>query len=96
MQIEIILEKERMKKSAAGTKGSNFNGTKPVLMSQITEEQDNIDVIRKNEIKGQNYNPNHQGNKNNGNRPSRCLHCHKPGNQVQKCFTKFPTNIKEQ
>ena len=92
MQIELILE-EKKKKSHIGTNG---NGSSTVLVNQIeNEDQNNIDAIRQTGYKGQNYNPNHQTNKNsigsNGsNGPAKCAHCKKPGHNVEKCFTKFP------
>jgi hypothetical protein len=52
-----ILE-ERKKKSAIGINGTNSNGTKPIRINQIdVEDQDNIDAIRGNEYKGQNFTP---------------------------------------
>ena len=66
MQIELILE-ERKKKLAIGTNGINGNGAKPILINQIDgEDPDNIDAVRGNGYKGQNYNPNHQANRNSG------------------------------
>ena len=80
MQIELILE-EKKKKSTQGTTG--INGKQPFLINQI---QDEINAIRKNGYKGQNYNPNYQNHKNS----NKCPYCNKPGHQIDKCFTKFP------
>ena len=89
VKLELILE-EKKKKSAIGTNG-NGNGTKSVLINQIEDNEANeIDAIRKGGYKGQNYNPNHQGNRSSGNNTNKCTFCHKPGHQVEKCFTKFP------
>ena len=86
MKIEIILE-ESKKKSATVSNGPNGNRNKPVLINQINEgDPDNIDAMCGNGYKGQNYNPNHQGNKNG---PIKCTHCKKPGHPVEKCFVKF-------
>ena len=86
MQIELIIE-EKKKKSVIGTNGTNGNRSKPVLINQIdNEDQNNIDAIRQNGYKGQNYNPNHQSNRNSGG-PAKCTHCKKPGHTVEKCFT---------
>ena len=90
MKIELILE-EKKKKSNIGTNG---NGSTPVLVNQIDyEDQDNIEAIKQAGYKGQNYNPNHQPNRNNSgsNGPSKCAHCKKPGHTMEKCFTKFST-----
>ena len=90
LQIELILE-ERQKKSAIGTNGTNGNGTKPMLVNQIEDdEQSEINAIKKNGYKGQNYNPNYQNNKNNNYNGNKCSFGQKPGHQVEKCFTKFP------
>ena len=81
MQIELILE-EKKKKSQIGTNG---NGSTTVLVNQIdNEDQNNIDAIRQTGYKGQNYNPNHQANKNNSgsNGPAKCAHCKKLGHTV--------------
>ncbi len=48
MQIELILE-EQKKKSAIGMNGNNGNGSKPVLINQIQDENpDHIEAIREN------------------------------------------------
>jgi hypothetical protein len=64
--------------------------TKTTLTNQINEEdQDNVDDIRKNAYKGQNYNPNLQSKKSNGNEPNKCAYYRKPGHQLNKYCTKF-------
>ena len=91
MEIEAILE-ESKKKSAVGTNGSRNNdsygnGNKPILINQIEENDLNVDAIRGNNYKN-NYNSStQQGNKNG---PIKCVYCKKPGQSVNKCFTKFP------
>ena len=90
MEIEAILEESKRK---SNSHGSNGNGNKPILINQISEEeQDNINAIRGNGYKTQNYNTNNHGNKNG---PVKCTHCKKPGHPVEKCFVKFP-NLKPQ
>ena len=45
MQIELIIE-EKKKKNAVGTNGTNCNGSKPVLINQIDNEEPNyIDAV---------------------------------------------------
>ena len=88
MKIELILE-EKKKKSNIGTNG---NGSTPVLVNQINENQDDIEAIKQAGYKGQNFNSNYQPNRNHNesNGPAKCAHCKKPGHTVEKCFTKFP------
>jgi hypothetical protein len=87
MQIELILE-EREKKSAVGTNG---NCTKAVLINQIKEEeQDDIGGIKKAGHKDKTITQITEVTKN-GNGPSKCSHFHKPGRQVEKCFTVLST-----
>ncbi len=48
MQLELILE-EKKKKSAIGTNGVKDNGTKPLLINQIQEDDTNpIEAIKEN------------------------------------------------
>jgi hypothetical protein len=54
MQIDLILE-ERKKKICCENNGSNDKRTRPFLKNQMNkEDQENIDVVRKNGYKGQN------------------------------------------
>ena len=74
MKIDLILE-ERKKTSAVSTNGSYENGTKPVIINHITEEdQNNVDAIHGNGYKGNYSNNNQQGNRN---RPVKCVYCKK-------------------
>ena len=95
MQLELILEVKK-RKSAIGPSGANGNGTKPVLIYQIQEDE----MHQIEAIKGKNYRPyqnsqaqqeqQKQTNQNNG--LVKCTHCKKPVDLVEKCFGKFPTS----
>jgi hypothetical protein len=74
--------KRKRKKSAVGTNGINGTRTMPILINQIDGEVPyKIDVIRGNGYKGQNFNPNHQANRNASVKGS---HCKKPSHTFEK------------
>jgi hypothetical protein len=59
------------KKCSIEVNGTNEN--KPVLINQINEnEEDEIDAIKKNRFRGENYNPNYQTNRNNNSNLNKC------------------------
>jgi hypothetical protein len=63
---------------------SNHNGNnkQTILINKVEyEEGEDINDIRRNGYKGQNYNPNYQNTKNNSNPQNKCTFCHKHGYQ---------------
>ncbi len=80
IQIELSLVKKK-KKSTIGTNGNNGNGSKPVLINQIWDENpDHIEVIKENEYRPKNNGQSqprqqHQSHRKNG--LLKCTHCKK-------------------
>jgi hypothetical protein len=83
-QFEHILEK-RKKKSTIGTKGTNGNGSKPRIISQINGEDLEI-IATFNDVGKKIPNHFHPQNKNGG--PVKCTNIKKSGDTVDKCFMK--------
>jgi hypothetical protein len=102
MQIELSLE-ERKKKSTICINGNNGNGSHPVLINQIHDEDPyHIEAIKGNgyrhqanvhtqqqqqQQQQQKQQQQHLPNRNNGT--VKCTHFEKPGHTVERCFVKF-------